>query len=47
MLKEHEVKEKARVKAQRKWNNAEVRKKVKEAQKEAKTGRCQRTTKNG
>jgi hypothetical protein len=32
MLKEHEIKEPARVKARRKWGNADVRKRVKQRQ---------------
>jgi hypothetical protein len=36
MLKEHEPKEKARSKAERKWGNAEVRKRVRERQEKPK-----------
>ena len=36
MLKEHEIKEKARQRAERKWKNAEVRNKIKERQKKPK-----------
>jgi hypothetical protein len=36
MLKEHGPKEKARVKAERKWNNADVRKRVKQRQEKPK-----------
>jgi hypothetical protein len=36
MLKEHEPKEKARVKAERKWGNADVRKRVKQRQEKPK-----------
>jgi hypothetical protein len=32
MLKEHEPKEKARIKAERKWTNADVRRRVKQRQ---------------
>jgi hypothetical protein len=36
MLKEHEPKEKARARAARKWNNADVRKRVKQRQEKPK-----------
>jgi hypothetical protein len=36
MLKEHEIKEKARLRAERKWNNADVRKRVKQRQEKPK-----------
>jgi hypothetical protein len=36
MLKEHEIKEPARVKARRKWGNADVRKRVKQRQEKPK-----------
>ena len=36
MLKEHEIKEPARVKAGRKWGNADVRKRVKQRQEKPK-----------
>jgi hypothetical protein len=32
MLKEHEIKERARLRAERKWKNADVRKRVKQRQ---------------
>jgi hypothetical protein len=36
MLKEHEPKEKARIKAERKWTNADVRRRVKQRQEKPK-----------
>jgi hypothetical protein len=36
MLKEHEIKEKARLRAERKWGNAHVRKRVKQRQEKPK-----------
>jgi hypothetical protein len=36
MLKEHEIKERARLRAERKWKNSEVRKRVKQRQEKPK-----------
>jgi hypothetical protein len=36
MLKEHEIKERARLRAERKWKNADVRKRVKQRQEKPK-----------
>jgi hypothetical protein len=36
MLKEHEIREKARLRSERKWNNADVRKRVKQRQEKPK-----------